>query len=174
MSGRWEGGVGGSFLRIIHSLRSRTLICVSNNFFCGLNVSYSFLKTGDFKPARTAGIRTAQEDESGGGSGKMLLCSMCGFPITSHDWRAEVVGSFRHTFANPSGFFFLIGCFGRAPGCFWRDEEYEDFSWFEGYTWAYAFCSKCNVHLGWRFRCESNDFVGLILDRLVEKDEFEQ
>jgi len=101
--------------------------------------------------------------------GAKLVCFKCGYPITSEDQRIEIIGSHAHTFANPSGIVFHIGCFARAPGTVTTREESADFTWFAGYAWSLCGCSLCGEHLGWRFRSEENIFFGLILDRLVEK-----
>jgi hypothetical protein len=79
-------------------------------------------------------------------------------------------GMHEHTFANPHGIIYRIGCFRDAPGCVAFPEEVKEFTWFDGYAWAHAMCSRCGNHMGWKYRIEHDCFHGLVLDRLVEKD----
>ncbi len=96
-----------------------------------------------------------------------LVCIHCGGGITRPSSRISVDGGHRHTFANPHGIVFEIGCFAEAEGCLAIGEATDDFSWFRGYKWRIAICSRCSVHLGWRFESSGGDtFHGLILDRL--------
>lgn len=76
-----------------------------------------------------------------------------------------------HTFANPHGIIYRIGCFRNAPGCSVLPEEYKEFSWFDGFAWSHAMCSSCRTHLGWKYDRSGECFFGLVLDRLVEKEE---
>jgi hypothetical protein len=107
-----------------------------------------------------------------------LLCFACGHPITSERERFAVGGAQEHTFTNPGGWVYRIGCFRRAPGCAQAGEFTEEYSWFPGQAWRYALCAGCRTHLGWVFRGASAgaggaagsaqpEFYGLILDRLV-------
>jgi len=82
--------------------------------------------------------------------------------------RIQIHGAHRHTFANPHGFFFLIGCFLTAPGCIADPTETLEASWFAGYSWSIEICGNCFTHLGWGFRSEKDRSHGLVLDRLVE------
>jgi hypothetical protein len=98
-----------------------------------------------------------------------LLCVQCRQIITAWVDRMEVGGSHRHTFANPHGIVFEIGCFSAAKGCGIAGPATDDFSWFTGYCWEIAYCRSCLTHLGWRFASgNTNGFYALILDRLVE------
>jgi hypothetical protein len=96
-----------------------------------------------------------------------LVCVACGHRITSEAERIAVAGAHAHTFTNPHGLSFHIGCFRAAAGC--RDEgpgSY-DYTWFAGYAWSVAVCAQCGSHLGWRYRNSGGDgFFGLILQRL--------
>lgn len=100
--------------------------------------------------------------------GDFLLCANCLNLVTSRRAAMTVDGSHQHTFANPSGMVYTIGCFRWAPGCGVVGEASAEFSWFSGFLWRVAVCTACRCHLGWRFlSCESS-FYGLIMDHLVE------
>ncbi|MDJ0783351.1 MAG: cereblon family protein [Desulfosarcinaceae bacterium] len=99
----------------------------------------------------------------------VILCRRCGHLITRPKYKIDVNGAHHHTFANPSGRVFEIGCFRSAEGCGpsggWTDE----FTWFRGHLWRLALCRACFVHLGWQFGPSSGSggFWGLILNRLA-------
>jgi hypothetical protein len=98
-----------------------------------------------------------------------LLCRDCLHPITRPADRISVQGRHAHTFANPHGLVFEIGCFQRAPGCGAVGPASGEFTWFPGHRWRVGLCAACLVHLGWAFLPEAGGgFFGLILDRLVE------
>lgn len=97
-----------------------------------------------------------------------LLCAACGHPITSPRERIRAGGAHQHTFTNPAGFVFRIGCFGRAPGCVQAGAPTLEHTWFAGQAWRCALCGGCRTHLGWAFQDGSSGFFGLILDRLLE------
>lgn len=100
-----------------------------------------------------------------------LLCAQCRSLIALEPRRVEMSGSHTHTFTNPAGIVFQIGCFADAPGTTSIGGENSAFSWFPGFVWRIALCAACGEHLGWRFRSESSatHFFGLILDKLTEK-----
>lgn len=84
-------------------------------------------------------------------------------------------GAHEHTFVNPAGFSFHIGCFSAAPGCTHHGALEAAFSWFPGWSWQLAACARCGNHLGWLYRAEldgvspqssSAPFHGLILAAL--------
>lgn len=95
-----------------------------------------------------------------------LFCRACSHTITTGNQRIEVSGSHRHTFFNPVGIVYELGCFGSAPGCSLVGESSAEFSWFPGCVWRIALCRKCGVHLGWRFQSAELSFYGLILAHL--------
>lgn len=97
-----------------------------------------------------------------------VLCGNCRFQITLLQERIEVAAAHRHTFANPNGYLFEIGCFRRASGCVTTGGKTIEFTWFKGYFWQIAICRNCLTHLGWRFQSANDLFYGLILDRLTE------
>jgi len=98
-----------------------------------------------------------------------LLCRACRHPITRPADRIRVQGRHVHTFANPHGLVFEIGCFQSAPGCGAIGPASDDFTWFPGHRWRVGICAACRVHLGWVFLpVQGGAFFGLILDRLLE------
>lgn len=103
---------------------------------------------------------------------KYIFCRQCFQVITSETEKIDVQGGHKHTFANPHGLIFEIGCFKCATGCIYTGKPVSDFSWFKGFKWRLASCSKCLVQIGWLFvsvgfEGGSESFNGLILDRLV-------
>ncbi len=108
------------------------------------------------------------EDEKASDKGDYILCRQCRHIITNKDERIEIDGTHQHTFANPHGIVFEIGCFRSATGCGYTGPATDDFSWFKGFSWRIAVCGSCITHLGWLFiSFGSEHFDGLILDRLV-------
>jgi hypothetical protein len=100
-----------------------------------------------------------------------ILCRQCHQAITKPADRIAMQGAHRHTFANPHGIVFEIGCFRNAKGCGYAGVASDDFSWFGGYSWRVCFCTMCLTHLGWMFSLKGGHiFHGLILDRLIEPD----
>ncbi len=98
---------------------------------------------------------------------RRLFCAACRNPITSQDDRISVQGGQEHTFTNPHGYMFRIGCFGHTHGCAHAGDPTSAWSWFRGYTWRLALCANCNTHVGWLFRAPEEQFYGLILNRLT-------
>ena len=98
-----------------------------------------------------------------------ILCRQCRQAITRPAERITVQGAHQHTFANPHGIVFEIGCFKTAQGCGYAGLPSTEFTWFSGYAWRVSFCTMCLTHLGWIFIADSGDsFHGFILDRLLE------
>ena len=98
-----------------------------------------------------------------------ILCRQCHQAITRPDERIAMNGSHRHTFANPHGIVFDIGCFRNVRGCGYAGVATDEFTWFPGYSWRACFCTMCLTHLGWMFISGGGDmFHGLILDKLIE------
>ena len=98
--------------------------------------------------------------------GERLLCIGCHQPVTRTSERGEQDGRHLHTFTNPHGFSFEIGCFNAAPGAVAVDQPTAEHSWFVGCRWQIAYCRACNLHLGWRFSGMAS-FFGLIINRLL-------
>ncbi|MBW2606015.1 MAG: hypothetical protein JRD05_00120 [Deltaproteobacteria bacterium] len=98
-----------------------------------------------------------------------ILCRQCLQVITSPAERIEMQGAHQHTFANPNGIVYQIGCFRSASGCGYAGQPSYEFSWFKGYSWRVAVCGSCLFHLGWLFTSPgSESFNGLILDHLIQ------
>ena len=95
-----------------------------------------------------------------------VLCGECGHEVTSREHETSMDGGFEHSFANPSGIVFQIGCYEEAPGVGAAGEETAEFTWFDGYTWQVVLCRSCMSHLGWKYWSSDHTFYGLILTRL--------
>ena len=102
---------------------------------------------------------------------KFIRCRQCRQPVTRPSERTSVQGSHTHTFANPSGIVYEIGCFRSVIGCGHVGPATDDFTWFKGFGWKITYCAKCLTHLGWFFISPAGgSFNGLILDRLTEPE----
>jgi hypothetical protein len=112
---------------------------------------------------------TSSEEE------RWIVCRQCHQRLTRPSERTAINGSHTHTFANPSGMVFEIGCFRLVSGLGFIGPPSYEFPWFAGHSWQIVICNICQAHLGWCFRgSESRQFFGLILDRLQEIDAPEQ
>jgi hypothetical protein len=112
---------------------------------------------------------TAPSDEEAPQEEAFILCRDCRHPISRPADRISIQGRYRHTFANPHGIVYEIGCFRNAPGCGVIGPASDEFTWFAGHHWQVCVCAACLVHLGWRFASTGGGtFYGLILDRLIE------
>jgi filamentous hemagglutinin family protein len=99
---------------------------------------------------------------------KKILCKVCHHSITSLDQKIQVNGTHHHIFRNPAGLVFEIGCFSSAHGCVNYGTPTLEYTWFNGFTWRYALCSHCHLHLGWFYQSPTSCFYGLILSNLLE------
>lgn len=95
------------------------------------------------------------------------LCIVCNKKITSDKARFEYNNQSEFQFVNPNGFYFDILTFSNADGCIEAGEPTLEFTWFAQHSWSYAVCSRCNTHLGWKYRGKYS-FYGLIKSRLVK------
>lgn len=110
-----------------------------------------------------------KDQDKASDSNRQIRCRQCFQVITHSSERTGVQGSFHHTFANPHGILFEIGCFKTAGGCTYTGPAIAEWSWFAGYRWKVALCSLCLIHLGWLFTSTNgHSFHGLILDRLTD------
>lgn len=128
---------------------------------------YYFLRN---MPEQDGCVVTDDETQSGVGKAKKLVCAGCGNIITGDDQRMTVDSKHRHTFFNPAGLVYELGCFRRAAGCLPVGESSAEFSWFAGHVWRVGVCGGCLAHLGWLFESGETSFFGLIVSRLVEAD----
>ena len=97
---------------------------------------------------------------------RALRCLKCGWEITTDRQRISIQDGHEHTFVNPGGYVYHIGCFREAPGCLESGEGSLEHTWFKGYAWRFAVCSSCLTHLGWSYGSDPDKFFGLILDSL--------
>lgn len=104
--------------------------------------------------------------------GEFILCGNCRNVITSTVNKIEMNGKHTHTFTNPKGFVYRVGCFGEAPGILNQGAPTLEFTWFAGFAWSYSLCIRCFAHLGWFYRSGEKTFYGLILDHLIEEKRF--
>jgi hypothetical protein len=117
------------------------------------------------EPHQAAGTESDPEETP---DDEHIFCRQCYRIITQPNARINVDGAHRHTFANPHGLVFEIGCFKTASGCVHTGFSSDEFTWFKGFSWSVAVCRTCFTHLGWRFVSPSaSEFYGLILDHLI-------
>ena len=114
-----------------------------------------------------AGLDLEEDAEKGRERHPLLVCRNCGQAITGEDRRIAVAGSHRHTFFNPAGIVYGLGCFSEANGCVLVGPRSPEFSWFAGCLWRVALCRGCGNHLGWHFQGDGQAFYGLILAELI-------
>jgi hypothetical protein len=132
-------------------------------------VRYLRQPSGQPPEARTPEAGSAPGEHPSAQVEPFIVCRDCLHPITRPSERITVEGQHAHTFANPHGIVFEIGCFRRAAGCGAIGPPSSDFSWFAGHRWRVCICAACLVHLGWVFLPAVGDvFYGLILERLRE------
>jgi len=118
---------------------------------------------GDTAIAEKAAAQRLPEEE------EYIVCRQCRQAITRPAERISIQGSHQHTFANPHGIVFEIGCFKDVTGCGYAGAATDEFSWFAGYSWRICFCRMCLTHLGWIFSSQAGDiFHALILDRIIQ------
>lgn len=98
---------------------------------------------------------------------ELLICRVCANPITSKSEQIEVNECLVHTFENPGGIIFTIGCFKNAVGCTSIGSATLQYTWFPGYAWRVCVCRECHNHLGWHYQLQQDHFFGLIMKQLV-------
>lgn len=91
---------------------------------------------------------------------KMILCAFCLNAVTDISQIISVNGSHQHVFVNPHGLVFDTGCFKECDGCILDPRSSSEFSWFHGYIWHIAGCSRCRRHLGWFFLSDNTGSSG--------------
>ena len=100
---------------------------------------------------------------------KWFICGICSGKVVPVAEAIEIEGSQQHQKINPDGISFIVGCFSHAPGCQAVGEDTGYYSWFSGYSWCVLICRQCGLHLGWRFKRDTDLFFGLIMTRLMQK-----
>jgi hypothetical protein len=125
------------------------------------------------EPARIPGHKpkTIRRHETDTLDDQRLLCAHCHHPITRQEDRIHVNGHHEHSYTNPHGNHFHIGCFRDAKGCVPFGSPTQEHTWFPDYAWLLVHCSGCRAHLGWAYHCASDGFYGLILDKLTAAGE---
>ncbi len=93
-------------------------------------------------------------------------CGACGNEVTHRRHAIEVDGAHAHTFRNPEGWSFRVGCFAEASGAVPTGAATTEASWFTGCRWRFANCGACGVQLGWWYE-GARSFAGLIMTRLT-------
>jgi hypothetical protein len=132
--------------------------------------AYALRPDGERQPLKQPDS-DAHPDGTPSEENRWIVCRQCEQRLTRPSERIPVNGSHSHTFANPSGVVFEIGCFRMVSGLQFIGPPSYEFPWFAGHSWQIVICSACQTHLGWWFRgSETNQFFGLILDRLKEID----
>ena len=111
-------------------------------------------------------LRVETHDETQEQLDDTIRCGRCHYEVTAGRYAIEVDGAHSHTFRNPAGWSFRLGCFADAPGAAPSGAETYAHTWFAGYAWRFAHCSECGTHLGWWFVGGGDAFAGLILARL--------
>lgn len=99
---------------------------------------------------------------------QVISCRTCRHRLTDSSQRIEVAGAHRHTFFNPAGIVYELGCFAAAPGIRLTGEASGEFAWFAGYLWRIGLCGGCGTHLGWHFERGESSFFGLILAGITD------
>jgi len=119
-------------------------------------------------PDRSGSPEEKESSEAEEDAKPEILCRQCRQGVTDPEQRITAQGGHRHTFANPHGIVFEIGCFHEVRNCGVLGAPTAEFSWFSGFRWQIVICGTCLTHLGWLFSSDAPEhFFGLILDRLV-------
>jgi hypothetical protein len=129
------------------------------------NDNIHFFKPPKEKPSDEIVIKS--EKKFGIAKGQFILCGNCGNIVTGPEQIITVNDHHKHTFLNPVGLIFQIGCFSHANGCLIDEQFTLENTWFAGFSWSISMCSDCLEHLGWFYQKDEHHFFGLILDRLV-------
>ncbi len=135
--------------------------------YAGMDYIRAFQKTGHPSISELKG-RPETQDRKKEKIERLYVCIFCANIISSPENALEINGRHHHTFTNPSGITFCIGSFSEAPGCNTAGEPTTEFTWFPGFQWSFALCSRCRAHMGWFYQSGMSSFYGLILDNLKE------
>lgn len=83
-----------------------------------------------------------------------FLCKRCNSKISMYnDIFPMSKGNLAGNYCNPAGYIHETISFYKVIENSTRmvDRPSTDFSWFPGYAWQIALCSKCSTHVGWKF-----------------------
>ncbi|MFC1668839.1 cereblon family protein [Spirochaetota bacterium] len=136
-----------------------------------ISLEWAYPTIATFKQTETADTIVVEpeiEMEENYEKEHVIICKFCQNIITSPQNIIEINGQHSHTYKNPAGHIFTIGCFKEAAGCKVFEEPTLEYTWFSGFTWCFAICSNCNSHLGWFYESGDNKFYGLILKNLID------
>ena len=120
------------------------------------------------KPGAVSSILSQNDEEQEKQVQRVLRCKQCDAAIARAEDRISRAEKHLHTFFNPAGIVYEIGCFRQAPGCCVDERRSNEFSWFASYSWQISFCCSCSKHLGWFFSGSDDTFFGLVVERLTE------
>jgi hypothetical protein len=134
----------------------------------GFTLPAALFRESSEKPATVSSTLVKDQDEPEEKDEKILLCKKCSAGIAKEIDRIGREGKHLHTFFNPAGVVYEIGCFRQASGCYIGGPRSNEFPWFAGYSWQISFCASCSEHLGWFFSSSEDTFFGLIVNRLRE------
>lgn len=102
-------------------------------------------------------------------------CKRCKTRIASYsDIFAMAKGNVNANYCNPAGYIHETLTVNKTveKSVSMVDRPSTDFSWFPGYAWQIAVCSKCSSHIGWKFVAVTKNlkpkaFFGLSCKSLV-------
>lgn len=108
------------------------------------------------------------EDDGLGEAGEtILICAICGHPVTRVAEKIEVFGRHDHAFSYYREIV-RLGCFRSASGCLDVERVSHGYSWFRGYAWQIQVCRSCFTQLGWKYISPDVSFYGLVFGTLRE------
>ena len=131
---------------------------------------YVFFKKTDYKNISNLETDTLTENIKKRKKEPLIICKVCKNIITSPKNIIEVDGSHRHTFSNPEGIVYNIGCFSKIKGYSIIGDPILEHTWFPGFSWQIVICASCFSHIGWRFQSGSSNFFGLVTNNLMENE----
>ena len=108
--------------------------------------------------------------------GPVLVCRACGTTVARLSWVAAVDNGPTHrVFFNPEGVMMKVITLRATTNVRAMGVPTEEFSWFPGYAWTYAYCDGCRRQLGWRFTAVGAAvpalFWGLLETAVQEQEE---
>jgi len=109
-------------------------------------------------------------DDEAGPDKNLVYCVECSHVLARASDATTVQGTHHHFCTNPHGFDFNVCCYSEALGCAISGQPTGADSWFAGYTWRFATCTGCTVHLGWLFETPGSHFYGLVRERIQTED----